>query len=251
MKRDSLYNQPRKQVVDFAFDNAVADVFPDMIRRSVPGYENIISMLGTLGDQYAQGNSTIYDLGCSLGASTLSLYQQVQASNIQFIAIDNAPAMVEQCRQNLQKHMPNSQHQVLCQSIEDTEIQNASVVVINFTLQFLPVEARQKLLEKIYHGLLPGGCLILSEKTQYDNQQRQKLLTGWHHAFKRANHYSDMEISQKRTAIENVLISETSDVHLERLKNSGFEQVEQWFQCFTFCSFIAIKDVTAEESKHD
>ncbi len=253
MRQDSLYEQPRKQVVDFTFDSAVADVFPDMIRRSVPGYDTIISLLGMLGNQYAQDNTTVYDLGCSLGASTLSLYQQIQATNIQFIGIDNAPAMVEQCRQNLHTFMPDSQHQVCCQNIEDTDISNASIVVINFTLQFLPVETRQKLIENIYQGLLPGGCLILSEKIQYENRHSQKLITDWHHAFKRANHYSDMEISQKRTAIENVLIPETPETHLTRLKKSGFNQVEQWFQCFTFCSFIAVKDltvdVTTKESK--
>ncbi len=108
MKQDSLYSQPRKQVVDFVFDDAVVDVFPDMIRRSVPGYENIIALLGILGNQYAQPDSTVYDLGCSLGASTLSLYQQIQEHNIQYISVDNAPAMVEKCSANLQKHMPNS-----------------------------------------------------------------------------------------------------------------------------------------------
>ena len=241
MKRDSLYHQPRKQVVDFAFDNAVVDVFPDMIRRSVPGYETIISLLGTLGNQYAQDNSNIYDLGCSLGASTLSLYQQTQAANIQFISIDNAPAMVEQCQQNLHKHMPNSRHQVLCQNIEETEINNASVVVINFTLQFLPMKTRLILLNKIYQGLLPNGCLILSEKIQFENQVKQDLLTQCHHGFKRANHYSDLEISQKRTSLENVLIPETPEAHLQRLQNTGFKVVEQWFQCFTFNSFLAIK----------
>ncbi len=241
MKQDSLYNQPRKQVVDFVFDDAVVDVFPDMIRRSVPGYENIIALLGILGNQYAQSDSTVYDLGCSLGASTLSLYQQIEASNIQFISVDNAPAMVEKCSANLQKHMSNSQHQVICQNIQDIEITNASVVVINFTLQFLPIETRQNLLKKIHQGLLSGGCLILSEKIQFENPQKQALLTKWHHAFKRANHYSDMEISQKRTSIDKVLIPETAEVHLTRLKESGFKCTEQWFQCFNFSSFIAIK----------
>ncbi len=241
MKADSLYSQPRKQVVDFVFDDAVVDVFPDMIRRSVPGYENIIALLGILGNQYAQANSTVYDLGCSLGASTLSLYQQIQVPNIQFVGVDNAPAMVEQCRTNLQKHMPNSQHQVIHQDIQDIEITNASVVVVNFTLQFLPIETRQNLLTKIYRGLLPGGCLILSEKIQFESPQKQSFMKDWHHAFKRANHYSDMEISQKRSSIENVLIPETSEEHLKRLTDSGFEHTEQWFQCFSFASFIAIK----------
>ena len=241
MSRDSLYRQPRKQVVDFVFDDAVVDVFPDMIRRSVPGYETIISLLGILGNQYAQANSTVYDLGCSLGAATLSLYQQIEADSIQFIGVDNAPAMVEQCQANLNKHMPDSQHQVICQDIQETEITNASVVVINFTLQFLPVETRNSLLKRIYDGLLSGGCIILSEKIQFDNEQKQSAITGWHHAFKRANHYSDMEISQKRTAIENVLIPETAETHIQRLQNSGFTTAEQWFQCFSFSSFIAVK----------
>ena len=241
MSRDSLYSQPRKQVVDFVFDDAVVDVFPDMIRRSVPGYETIISLLGILGNQYAQANSTVYDLGCSLGASTLSLYQQIEAENIQFVGIDNAPAMVEQCQANLQKHMPDSQHQVTCQDIQDTEITNASVVVINFTLQFLPVGTRNSLLKRIYDGLLSGGCVILSEKIQFNSEQKQSAITDWHHAFKRANHYSDMEISQKRTSIENVLIPETAETHIQRLQNSGFTTAEQWFQCFSFSSFIAVK----------
>ncbi len=241
MKQDSLYRQPRKQVVDFAFDDAVVDVFPDMIRRSVPGYETLISLLAVLGYKYAQAGSTIYDLGCSLGASTLSLYQQVQPLDVRYIAIDNAPAMVEQCRKNLKKHMPGSQHEVLCQDIQHSPIENASIVVINFTLQFLPLEQRHTLLKKIYAGLLPGGCLLLSEKIRFNDVHKQSLVTDWHHAFKRANHYSDMEISQKRAALEHVLIPETPESHQQRLYNSGFKQVEQWFQCFSFVSFIAIK----------
>ena len=241
MKRDALYQKPRKQVVDFCFDEAVVDVFPDMIRRSVPGYETLISLLGVLGNEYAQAGSNIYDLGCSLGASTLSLYQQIQQPDIRFIAIDNAPAMVQQCRENLQKHMPEALHTVICQDIQDTRIENASVVVINFTLQFLPLAQRQPLLEKIYAGLRPGGCLILSEKICFADKEKQTLITHWHHAFKRANHYSDMEISQKRAALENVLIPETAEAHLQRLKESGFTQVEQWFQSFSFASFTALK----------
>lgn len=241
MKRDSLYHKPRKQVVDFAFDAAVVDVFPDMIRRSAPGYETIIAMLGVLGDQYAQHNSNIYDLGCSLGAATLSLFQQVSASNINYIGVDNAPAMIEQCAQNLQKHMPGSQHELRCEDILKTDITSASVVVINFTLQFLPVHARAALLEKIYQGLLPGGCLILSEKIRFEDELLQDQHTEWHHAFKRANHYSDMEISQKRAALDNVLIPDTAETHLARLQQSGFGMVEQWFQCFNFASFIAVK----------
>lgn len=241
MKRDSLYDQPRKQVVDFVFDDAVVDVFPDMIRRSVPGYETLISLLGVLANDYAQPDSSIYDLGCSLGASTLAMYQQINKADVHFVAIDNAPAMVEQCQVNLGKHMPYASVEVLCQDILDTDIKDASVVIINFTLQFLPLEQRLPLLQKIYQGLRPGGCLILSEKICFADPCTQQLTTDWHHAFKRANHYSDMEISQKRMALENVLIPETPETHLQRLQQCGFQPVEQWFQCFSFASFIGIK----------
>jgi tRNA (cmo5U34)-methyltransferase len=125
----------------------------------------------------------------------------------------------------------------------DIDYQQASIVIINFTLQFLAPETRQQLLQRIYKRMLPNGCLILSEKLHDDNHIKQQQLTQWHHAFKRANHYSDLEIAQKRAAIENVLIPDTFATHQQRLENCGFHHIQQWFQCFNFSSLIAIKPV--------
>ena len=241
MKQDKIFKQPIKQVVDFNFNAEVVDVFPDMIRRSVPGYETIITLLGVMGHKYAQEDSNIYDLGCSLGAATLSLYQQIQLSNIQFICIDNSEEMLQQCEKNLHAHMPDANITTRCEDIRESNYSNASLVIINFTLQFLSPNDRLQLLKKIYKGMRSGACLVLSEKLQYNDQDKQNSLTEWHHEFKRANHYSDLEIAQKRTAIENVLIPDTAETHLQRLNDCGFKQVHQWFQCFTFSSFIAIK----------
>lgn len=240
MKQDKIFSKTQ-QLVDFAFDDAVADVFPDMIRRSVPGYETVISLLGVLANQYAQNNTRIYDLGCSLGAATLSMHQQTRTLDVEHICIDNSEAMVKRCESRLQRHMPEANLQLLCEDIETSEIENASVIVVNFTLQFLAPEARLTLLKKIYDGLLPKGVLVLSEKLVFENDTENKHQIDWHHNFKRANGYSDLEISQKRAAIENVMIPDTFEQHQSRLKEAGFNESYQWFQSFNFASMVAIK----------
>lgn len=240
MKRDNIF-AGTQQIVDFSFDDAVADVFPDMIRRSVPGYETVISLLGVLAGQYAQKNSKLYDLGCSLGAATLSMHRQTRTLGLKHICIDNSEAMVKRCQSRLARHMPDADLSVICENIEETEVSNASLVVINFTLQFLTPGSRLNLLEKVYKGLLPGGALVLSEKLIFDNGLENQHQIDWHHSFKRANGYSDMEISQKRAALENVLIPDTLEEHQQRLQQAGFAQSYQWFQSFNFASLIAIK----------
>ncbi len=240
MKQDTLFTKPLA-LVDFTFDDAVADVFPDMIRRSVPGYETIISLLGGLAKEYAQEESNIYDLGCSLGAATLSIYSQTRTTKLKHICIDNSEAMVKRCQSRLARHMPEADLSVLCENIEDTKIENASIVVINFTLQFLSTELRLALLKKVYQSLRPNGILILSEKLVFSGEKESQLQIDWHHTFKRANGYSDMEVSQKRKALENVLIPDTFEQHLARLQQAGFEQSYQWFQAFNFASFVSIK----------
>lgn len=237
---DSLYARPLGEISAFKFDDAVADVFPDMIRRSVPGYSAIISAIGLLAGRFCQDNSVCYDLGCSLGAATLAMRQGITAKNCRIIAVDNSPAMVERFRQNLPEN-PAVAVELLCGDIQDMEIRDASVVVLNFTLQFVPIEDREKLLEKIYQGLLPGGILVLSEKLAFDDPRQQMMHTDMHHQFKKAQGYSELEVSQKRSALENVLIPETFPVHRRRLLEAGFASVEVWFQYFNFASMVALK----------
>lgn len=241
MSRDQVYAEPLPQVVDFTFNEAVADVFPDMIRRSVPGYETILTLLGVMGQEFIQPNTYVYDLGCSLGAATLALASRTQAENVQFVGVDNSQAMVTRCEKILQRHLPRQPVQVLCADIRDIEFQPASVIVLNFTLQFVAPEDRQALLEKLYQTLVPNGVLILSEKLKFAAESEQDFITDLYMAFKRANGYSELEISQKRSALEHVLIPDTSTTHIERLQQIGFKQVSQWFQCLSFSSFIAVK----------
>jgi tRNA (cmo5U34)-methyltransferase len=239
--RDTLFQTPQPHLVDFTFDETVARVFPDMIRRSVPGYDTVIAMTGVFARHFVRDGSAVHDLGCSLGASTLSMLQCHQASAVRFHAVDNAPAMLEKCQAILDAAHPGHGVQFQCADVRDVTIDGASLVVMNFTLMFVPLSDRLALLSRICRGLSPGSALVLSEKIQLQDPQSQWLLTDLHHDFKRSNGYSDMEISGKRQSIENVLIPETPEVHESRLREAGFSQVHRWFQCFNFASWVAVR----------
>ena len=241
MRKDDIFAEPLAQVPDFNFDDQVADVFPDMIQRSVPGYQTIIQTIGKLTQRFQQADSNYYDLGCSLGAATLAMRRNISAANSNIIAVDNSRAMVERCERHLHAFRSDVPVQVMLADIRQQTIENAAVVVINFTLQFLPKTDRQALIKRIYHGLKPGGILILSEKFISHDNTANDLLIELHHDFKRANGYSELEISQKRSALENVMKPDTLAEHQQRLTDAGFRSQTLWFQCFNFCSMVAIK----------
>ncbi len=237
--KDQIYAKPLDEIARFAFDDSVASVFPDMIQRSVPGYSTIIAMTGVLADRYAQPGSRCYDLGCSLGASTLAMARHLAERDCRIVAVDNSAAMIERCREHVAaSKVPVELH---CADLQALPIEDASVVVLNFTLQFVPIEQRPALVQRIFDGMRDGGILVLSEKIRFADEHLQALNTDLHHAFKKANGYSDLEISQKRSALENVLVAETLAEHQQRLRGAGFASVDVWFQCFNFASLVAIK----------
>ncbi|SUU96704.1 tRNA (cmo5U34)-methyltransferase [Avibacterium paragallinarum] len=201
MSKDTIFSAPIKNLGDFTFDENVAEVFPDMIQRSVPGYSNIITAIGMLASRFVTPNSNVYDLGCSRGAATLSARRNIHQPNVKIIGVDNSLPMVERCRQHIQAYHSDVPVEILCDDIRNIEISNASMVILNFTLQFLPPQDRTALLEKIYQGLNPNGVLVLSEKFRFNDEKIDELLIDLHHEFKRANGYSELEVSQKRTAI--------------------------------------------------
>ncbi|MBN7771149.1 carboxy-S-adenosyl-L-methionine synthase CmoA [Marinobacter daepoensis] len=226
---------------DFRFDASVARVFPDMIRRSVPGYTTIIPMIEVITEQYVQPGTHCYDLGCSLGASTLAMRHGIPHPDCTLVGVDNSEAMIERCEHYVALDDHDLPVTLRCEDILTTELSTASVTTLNFTLQFVPPAERLSLLTRIGQATVPGGVLILSEKIRFGSDTEQAVQTHLHHEFKRANGYSDLEISQKRAAIENVMIPETLADHKARLEQAGFDQVLVWYQCFNFVSMLAIK----------
>ena len=240
-KRDNLFARPLGKVPKFVFDRSVVDIFPDMIQRSVPGYQTIINHTGELADRFVQQNSYCYDLGCSLGASTLAIRERIEGRNARIFAVDNSQAMLDKLATILQTQPSDTDTQLITNDICDIQITNASLVVLNFTLQFVPLARRSELISNIYKGLNPNGCLIISEKLHFEPESLNTLLTELHHQFKRDQGYSDLEISQKRDAIDKVLMPESLSTHIQRLKDCGFKSASPWFQCYNFGSLIAIK----------
>jgi tRNA (cmo5U34)-methyltransferase len=236
--RDQIFTKAN-DLVDFTFDKNVADVFDDMVRRSVPGYQSMIEMVGLIVKTYGQNNTYYYDLGASTGAVALALALNNPHQHSRIIAVDNSTEMVKKCRNNLDGKISN--FDVICSDINDISFENASIVVLNLTLQFIPVDQRQVLIDKIYQGLTPGGVLIVSEKIHFDDSKQQAKMTELHLDFKRANGYSELEIAAKRQSIENVLITDNEKTHFDRLNSAGFSQSLCHFQCLNFASFLAIK----------
>ncbi len=240
-KRDQVYAQPRDHLPAFAFDEHVADVFSDMIGRSVPGYAEIIQNIQTITHRYAQPDSNLYDLGCSLGAATLAMRHGVRDMPCKIIGIDNSEPMISRCQAIVNRDPAQAEVELVCGDIFDQAIRNASVVTMNFTLQFVAPNQRQQLLQTIYDGLRPGGALILSEKITFEDQVEDEHMVALHHDFKRANGYSDLEISQKRTALENVMIPDTLETHAARAQTVGFSTCNVWFRCYNFVSMLLLK----------
>ena len=239
--RDTIYADPLREAGLFTFDENVARVFPDMIKRSVPGYTTIVAMTGLIAQRYASPGSRLYDLGCSLGASTLAMRQNLRSEDCRIVGVDNSAAMLERCRSIVDTDTHETPVDLICTNLEDVAIENASVVVLNFTLQFIPLGIRDEVIGRIYAGLRPGGIMVLSEKLTFEDPHLDQLNIDLHHEFKRANGYSELEIAQKRAAIENVLLPETLATHKQRIAEAGFNSCDVWFQCFNFASLVALK----------
>ena len=244
-ERDRVYRKPRANIVDFVFDDAVAAVFPDMIRRSVPGYELVVPMTGLLAARHAAGQAepVIYDLGCSLGATTLAIIKALEslgdggaaARAVRIRAVDNARAMLDRAAATISDERVTFQEA----DISSVELEPCAVVAMNYVLQFVPPADRPALLARIRASLGDDGLLLLSEKIRFDDPNEQAFCEAAHLDFKRANGYSELEISQKRAALEQVMIVDTLDTHLARLRAAGFGTARIWFRCLNWVSIAA------------
>ena len=202
-----------------------------MIRRSVPGYETVIPLSALLASRHVESGSRVYDLGCSLGATTLALLDCIGDTPCEIVAVDNSNAMLERAR------AAREWDARVCfthADVRDVEIRDASAVFMNYLLQFIEPDDRLELLRRIHAGMRPGGVLLVSEKLSGEH-----AFDAAHEDFKRANGYSDLEVSQKRAALENVMMPDTVKTHIERFADAGFHDVATWFRCLNWASFIA------------
>jgi len=228
--KDDLYQGMKEQIDPFAFDDAVTEVFPDMIRRSIPGYQTIVDMTGLIAAQWLRPTTRCYDLGCSVGATTASIVNAIGNRECEIVAIDSSAPMIKTASANVDDPRVSFEHA----DIRDLRYRNASFVVSNFTLQFLPLEDRFPFLRNVRDGLRHDGVFVVSEKIDDDEE-----FAALHVEFKRENGYSELEINQKRTALENVMMIDSQDVILARLNDAGFSHCRIWFRCLNWISILA------------
>ncbi|MEG3116277.1 carboxy-S-adenosyl-L-methionine synthase CmoA [Salinicola sp. 4072] len=247
--RDAIFSTPLDRVASFSFDEQVVACFPDMVRRSIPGYGQILGMLGVIAERHLRHGAHVYDLGCSLGAVGLALAGRLPADAFELTGVDLSPTMIARARETAAAESPDHRIQFVEGDIRHLDYRPSGMIVLNFTLQFLPPADRDAVIARLFAALEPGGILVLSEKIVAEDEQENAWLVERYHDFKRANGYSDMEISQKRTALENVLVPDTLAAHHERLTRTGFSRVTTWFQYLNFASLVAFKDKAAFKGK--
>jgi tRNA (cmo5U34)-methyltransferase len=240
-KKDDVFKNEIIKVSDFKFGSKVAGVFDDMVSRSVPYYDEIQRMITELAADHVQKGTDVYDLGCSTGTTMIGMNTLV-ANDIRFIGIDDSVEMLEKCNRKLKEAGFTRPYDLRVADLNTgVEITNASVVVLCLTLQFVRPVAREKLLKTIFDGLIPGGVLIISEKILAEDTNFNRDFIKYYYNYKRRNNYSEMEISQKREALENVLIPYKLNENILMLREAGFDHVETFFKWYNFSGFIAVK----------
>jgi len=241
-KKDEVFKENISKASDFKFSSKVANVFDDMVTRSVPFYIEMQRMMGELAADHVQKDTNVYDLGCSTGTTMMVLNETIP-HDITFVGIDDSRAMLDKCKSKLEEAEFTRPFNLEVADLNgNVRIENASVVVLCLTLQFVRPINRQKLLEKIFSGLVPGGVIIIIEKILAEDSSWNRDYIKYYYDMKRRNHYSEMEISQKREALENVLIPYKLSENITMLREAGFSNYEIFFKWYNFSGFIAKKN---------
>jgi tRNA (cmo5U34)-methyltransferase len=243
-KPDNIFAESAQAVGDFNFGEKTAEVFDDMLDRSIPLYRELQRMIGEIAAEFAENNSNIYDLGCSTGITLETLSNAITASGkrARTIGLDYSQPMLDRCRERFARLPEQEPPQLLHTDLnQGCRIENASVVILNLTLQFVRPLNRDRLIHDIAGGLNDNGCLILVEKVLGDDSLFNRMFIKFYYDMKRRNGYSEMEIAKKREALENVMIPYRIDENAELLKRNGFAAVDIFLKWYNFAGMIAIK----------
>lgn len=239
---DQVFKEEIQKATDFKFGSAVANVFDDMVSRSVPFYGELQRMIAELAADYAKLGTDVYDLGCSTGTTLIGMNTSIP-EDIRFIGIDDSPEMLAKCRSKLQDAGIKRPVELRVADLNSVvAISNASVAVLCLTLQFVRPIYREKLLKCIFEGLQRGGALILVEKILAEDSAFNRDFIKYYYNYKRRNQYSEMEISQKREALENILIPYKLSENMAMLRDIGFAPCEVFFKWYNFSGLIAVKE---------
>lgn len=240
MKQDRLFESGAVSE-DFTFNDHVAEVFDDMLSRSIPFYAQVIDCMAAILRQKARSGTTVYDLGCATGTTLLELARRLPDLNLHFVGLDNAPAMLAKALRKAEMYRKSALVSFREDDITRAELPDGGVLLCNYTLQFIRPLTRPQFVRRLFEALPAGGLLLVSEKVISHDPMLNRAYIDLYHQFKLRQGYSELEISAKREALENILIPFSIGENLELLTRAGFSSVETFFQWFNFASFIAVK----------
>jgi len=227
---------------DFRFDQNVAGVFDDMVARSVPFYDELQRMTVEMARHFWQPGTSIVDLGCATGTTLAALIEAFQDTELDLVGLDNSEAMLDKARERLDALPCKARHRLICHDVNDgLPVEDPSVVIINWTLQFVRPLHRDRVIQDLYERLRPRGCLILMEKVLIEASLLNRLYIDLYYEFKQRQGYSQSEIAGKRESLENVLIPYRVEENLLLLRRNGFEIVDVFFRWYNWAGFLAIK----------
>lgn len=239
--RDELFRRERRREKDFDFGEDTAKVFDNMLDRSVPFYGEIQRMIGEMAADFAVPESNLYDLGCST-CNTFVQIDSLVPDGVKFIGTDSSEAMLAKAKEKLASYGMTHPYDLICSDLnKNAHIENASVVLMNLVLQFVRPLRRTRVVQEIASGINKDGCLILVEKVLSPDSTVNRLFIKYYYEMKKRNGYSEMEIAQKREALENVLIPYNYFENRDLLLGCGFRHCEMFFRWYNFCGMIAIK----------
>ncbi|MFH1216736.1 MAG: carboxy-S-adenosyl-L-methionine synthase CmoA [Pseudomonadota bacterium] len=241
MTKDIIYRNDLPSA-DFTFNAGVADVFDDMLQRSVPCYRQVIDMVAALLARFVGHGETICDLGCSTGTTLMELSRLLAPFGLNFIGIDNSAPMIDKAQLKAKMLSRTDRVHFICGDIAETDLPPCRAFIINYTLQFIRPMIRKTFLTRLHDALLPGGVVIISEKIIFHDPLLNRAFIDFYHDFKKSQGYTETEIARKREALENVLIPFSTGENIQLLRDAGFSHVEPFFQWFNFASYIAMKD---------
>lgn len=239
--KDTLYTDPSAPAEDFRFSPQVAEVFDDMLGRSVPFYKETMAMAASLLDSFVSPGEAVYDLGCSTGATMIELARRLAHRNLRYVGVDSSAAMVAKARLKAEVYTKSKELHFVQDDILTCPLETPAAIILNYTLRFIRPLQRPEFLRRLHTALRPGGVLVICEKTICHTPAFNRAFIGYYLDFKREQGYSEIEIAKKREALENVLVPFSAAENVALFREAGFASVEQFFQWFNFSGFVALK----------
>lgn len=241
MEKDVIYAGKKNNSTEFNFGKETAEVFDDMLDRSVPLYRELQRMVAEIAAEFAQDGTNIYDLGCSTGITLFTLHNNIN-KNVKFIGVDYSQDMLAKARARFVNNNISGDYELICADLnQPISISNASIVVLNLTLQFVRPLYRDNLIKGIYDGLIDKGCLIIVEKVLGNDSTFNRLFIKFYYDMKKRHGYSELEIARKREALENVLIPYRLEENRQLLIRNGFSYIDIFYKWYNFCGIVAMK----------